>query len=408
MAFSLKKTLKRSYTARFVVWLLLLNWVDLLVVLLPIHRTVKSRKRVIFLKTDGLGDHIIWSATFVALEELYPQDEFEKILIATTKLVEIGRAEHLFEGHVFFNWERFVIDPLYRFRAMREMRRLDADILVNTRLTREFLWSDSIVRCSGAAERIGSRGIDNQMTALQDQIARSWYTKLAPAPVRSDHELISHKKFLDSLHPHKRNVLTLPKLGIVSALPVQAPRPDYAVFFLGASSPRRVFPIKRSVAVAEHVRGKYALEIILCGGPGEEKLGSAFRRDFSDKATDLIGKTSLGELAHILAGAKLVVANDTGAAHFATAAKTPTVVLTPGSDVGRFFPYPEKPETREMRQRSVLHEMPCFGCVWDCIYTDLADNEPWPCIGNIGVDDVLSTIEHLLGDSAMPERPADG
>ena len=60
------KLLKKSYVVRFVAWVLVHNFVDLLAMALPLRRTRSDRKRVLFVKLDGVGDYIIWTAAFEA------------------------------------------------------------------------------------------------------------------------------------------------------------------------------------------------------------------------------------------------------------------------------------------------------------------------------------------------------
>ncbi|MGE3468014.1 MAG: glycosyltransferase family 9 protein [Pyrinomonadaceae bacterium] len=399
MAFNLKRFLKRSYQARFAAWLLVLNWVDMLAMVIPVRPHAKTRRRVVFVKMDAIGDYVIWSSTFRAIDIGYPADEYERVLVANDAFEELAKNEPIFDKAIFLSWERFAVDPIYRFRAVRNVRRVGADIVINPRFTREFLWSDSIVRCSGAKERIGSVGIDNHMTPMQERITQGWYTTLVAAPKRNEHELVSLQNFLDAIEPEKANTLEQPFVDLRSAPPTGAPEADYAVLFLGASSVRKMFPVEKFAAVGEFIATEYGLRIVICGGPGEEKLGEAFRRRSSEEVIDLTGRTTLGELAALIKNASLVVANDTGAAHFAAVSETPTVVLTPGNHVGRFFPYPDIPAASNIRQLSVLNEMPCFGCGWDCIYTDLADGQAWPCVEGVEVDNVIASIAKVLRNS---------
>jgi ADP-heptose:LPS heptosyltransferase len=56
-------------------------------------------------------------------------------------------------------------------------------------------------------------------------------------------------------------------------------------------------------------------------------------------ATDLCGRTGIGALAAVFAGAGVVVSNDTGAAHVAAAVRAPSVVVYPAAgDPDRWAP----------------------------------------------------------------------
>ena len=53
---------------------------------------------------------------------------------------------------------------------------------------------------------------------------------------------------------------------------------------------------------------------------------------------DLVGHTTLGKLAAVVAGAQLVVCNDTGLSHMACPVGTPSAVISAGADAIRWRP----------------------------------------------------------------------
>jgi ADP-heptose:LPS heptosyltransferase len=79
--------------------------------------------------------------------------------------------------------------------------------------------------------------------------------------------------------------------------------------------------------------------VVLTGGPGERPLTAQVARA-ADGVADLAGRTSLAELAAVLAGAACVVVGNTGPAHLAAAVGTPVVSLfSPVVPAERWAPY---------------------------------------------------------------------
>lgn len=398
MAISLISRLKRSHLARFIVWASVLNFIDLLAILLPSDPSVKQKKRVVFVKMDGIGDYVIWTANFGTLRKLYPSARYERILVGSDKWVSMAENETTFDRKVFVNSERFIASPAYRLRILREVRGIRADVVVSPRSTRDFLWSDAMVRCSGAPIRIGSSGLDNLMTRLQERISDRWYTKLVEAPLPEEHELASNLTFLMAIDPTLPQELIAPHApDLMRSAEIDLPG-DYAVLFLSAFSPHRRWPTANFAETAGFLAQEFGYHVVVCGGPNDANLAERFGERFGGEFVNMIGKTTLPELSELITGAKIVVTNDTGASHIAIAARCPTIIITPGNQVGRYYPYPAQLEEQGIRHIPVFHEMPCFGCGYNCIYTDLPANAPKPCVADVSVGDVIAAITKLLDD----------
>ena len=134
-------------------------------------------------------------------------------------------------------------------------------------------------------------------------------------------------------------------------LAVRRPLPDvrrltgagrYVVLHPGASAPARRWPVQRWVeAVAElAARGR---RTVLTGSRDEQELTAAIAGkpgDRGNQVIDLGGRTSLAELAAVLAGAGAVMVGNTGAAHLAAAVGTAVVSLfAPVVPAARWAPY---------------------------------------------------------------------
>lgn len=109
--------------------------------------------------------------------------------------------------------------------------------------------------------------------------------------------------------------------------PVAAPVPRATVLHPGAAAPSRRWPVARWAHVATAL-SRQGHHVVLTGGPSEASITAAIAsRAALDPAADLAGRTTLSELAALIAEARLVVSGDTGTAHLASAYRTRSVVL---------------------------------------------------------------------------------
>ena len=86
------------------------------------------------------------------------------------------------------------------------------------------------------------------------------------------------------------------------------------------------WPVESFAAVADALAGAGA-RVILLGTPSEADLGRAVCASAESRPLDLCGRSDLGVLKALLRRASLLVSNDAGARHIATAFGTPSVVL---------------------------------------------------------------------------------
>ncbi|GAA0805887.1 glycosyltransferase family 9 protein [Spirilliplanes yamanashiensis] len=95
----------------------------------------------------------------------------------------------------------------------------------------------------------------------------------------------------------------------------------------GAKSPARRWPPRRFAAVARRLAAD-GHHVVVTGSAAERDLARAVAEAAGLPADRVLaGGTGIGELAALVAAARLVVSGDTGIAHLATAYGTPSVVL---------------------------------------------------------------------------------
>ena len=109
---------------------------------------------------------------------------------------------------------------------------------------------------------------------------------------------------------------------------------------LGCGGYLRRWPVPFFASLAHRLATRHGTQIILFGGKGEEYLGKQFQDEWIRLAgqgtapaagIDLIGKTSLPQLAEALKECDLLVSGDTGTMHLATAVGTRVLALFLGT-----------------------------------------------------------------------------
>lgn len=350
------------------------------------------------IRTDNIGDFVLWLPSARRLLENYPNYR-SAVLICNQSCVEFAKATGLFSQVIGIDLRRFVRDLAYRWRFVRRVAQLGAEIAIQPTYSRNFLTGDSLVRASRAKQRIGSLGDLSNIRSRQKAISDRWYTQLVQASPEAIMELDRNVEFLRGLGVRdvKAEIPFIPKLTDLP--PENQVGKDYFVLFPGASSPIKKWPIESFAAVANHVVDQFGWIPLVCGGPAERSLGDKLIQKLDvPNAINFSGRTTLPELTELLRRARLLISNDTSAIHIAAGVDTPSVCILGGGHYGRFMPYPSQVDG--VKPVSVIHKMDCFNCNWRCKWTDDA-SAPYPCVSGVQVNQVIAGVESALSSTAI-------
>jgi ADP-heptose:LPS heptosyltransferase len=173
-------------------------------------------------------------------------------------------------------------------------------------------------------------------------------------------------------------VCTPPPVGRVLGSVALCP---YVVLHPGAAVPARRWPVEHHRRAARMLE-RLGLPVVVTGGSGERGLTAAVA---DGCALDLGGRTDLGQLAGVLAGAVALVAGNTGAAHLAAAVGTPVVSLfAPVVPAAKWRPY--------MVPQMLLGDQaaPCRDTrARDCPVPG------HPCLSSVAPEEVVSAVRRL-------------
>jgi ADP-heptose:LPS heptosyltransferase len=111
----------------------------------------------------------------------------------------------------------------------------------------------------------------------------------------------------------------------------------YIVIHPGSRSSGRRWDVKKFAQIANAL-AQQGFSLVLTGSVSETQITKSVKRAIAAPVIDLTGQTSLGELASLLSQARLLIANDTGVSHIASALRVPSVILFTGSEMDRWAP----------------------------------------------------------------------
>ncbi len=160
----------------------------------------------------------------------------------------------------------------------------------------------------------------------------------------------------------------------------------YIVLIPGSAQESKCWPTERFAQLADKIAAQYNYPIIAVGSKSEkakaEEINKTICRDARPCVSNLAGQTSLKELVELLRMAKLVVSNDTGPGHIASALGVPLVMMYSWSNPARIAPYgrPECMIARDPFTRGM----------------EIKSTNPNHSITNIAVDEVFQKASEQI------------
>ncbi len=167
----------------------------------------------------------------------------------------------------------------------------------------------------------------------------------------------------------------------------------FVVVAPAASKAQRNWLNERYAQVLEHLHGK-GLATVLCGGPGalDRACRDEITQHTSSVTLDLVGQTSLTQMAALMAHAACVIAPDTGPAHIASMMGAPVVGLYAHSNPQRTGPYHSRATTVSVYAQAVQAE---YGKPWqDLGWGKRAHGDA--LMAQISVSDVIDQVDACL------------
>ena len=161
----------------------------------------------------------------------------------------------------------------------------------------------------------------------------------------------------------------------------------------------RNWSIENYTAAIKHLVGR-GCRVVLTGGPSELEVEYGAALSANGVADDLVGKTSLKQLAALINAADLVICPDSGPAHMATAFGTPVLGLYATSNPDRTGPFASRELTVNRYPDAATKYL---GKPVDKLHWGQRIRHP-DAMDLITVDDVVSRIDGFFDLDSGPDH----
>lgn len=370
---------------------------------IPNARCEADTGRVLVIKSDAIGDFLIWLDSAKELKGLYKDKQI--VLLCSSPCVDIAKSTGYFDEILTLDIRKFESNAAYRRERIQQFQGMSFDVLIQTAFSRT-IHMDMLAAVIPAAQKAALVS-DESRTNLSRYIV----TK-------------SNKKKLDSIYDKlipvtdgwlmevKRNgelIRGLGKSDFQSGMPVLKqydaadgiiPKGDYFVIFPGASTPKKMWDIYNFAQIADYICEKTGWRAYACGSKEEQILYERLNRP---QIADYFGKTTLMELAEVIRHAKLVISNDTSGIHFAAAVNTPSVCILGEYNYGRFLPYEyDRVYGSELNPMIVCHaDMDCKRCAAGKMTAEcnacMAATGRYLCVDKVTISQVKEAVDRIIG-----------
>jgi ADP-heptose:LPS heptosyltransferase len=174
----------------------------------------------------------------------------------------------------------------------------------------------------------------------------------------------------------------------------------------GAKDPARRWPADRFARLARELAAT-GQEVVVTGAPTEARLARAVAGRAGLPADRLLaGRTDVGELAALVAEARLVVSGDTGVGHLATGYGTPSVLLFGPNSPATWGPLIDLDRHRVLWPAGSTRPVPPSGAARSTAAPRprRVPAGPHPTLAAISVDEVLAAVRDVEArvDAAAP------
>lgn len=347
----------------------------------------RTKKRLLVIKTDAIGDYILFRNFLEVLKTSAAYKDYRIDLLGNLlwKDVSLKYDTAWTSNSIFIKAEALYEAPLQTIKTGWALFINNYEIVLQPTFSRTLI-TDGLAALTAAEVIIGFESDIERITPKYKNKTDRFYTRLLHLPSGVHFEFDRSKYFIENVIGEKISLNS-------TSIRAKVNEKNGIIIFPGAGVVKREWNKENFLSLIKLLKQHSMQPIYLAGSKAEITAGEYLEANLPPlSVNNRIGSSSLSELIDIIANCSLVIANDTSAIHIAVAAKTKSVCIVGGGHFERFIPYPEYFENRPV---CAYYKMDCYYCNWNCIFKT-SEAEPYPCIANVTVDTVWNTVQPML------------
>jgi len=352
---------------------------------LALFKPVKNR--VLIVKTDAIGDYILFRDFIEAVKKSTRFADYEIDLLGNELWRELALQydSQYISRFYFVRADKLYYKPAEVFGLACKLFKRNYHTVLNPSSTRTFM-TDGL---SGLAAAKHTVGFESNTEGIQLKYKRKtdrFYSLKLKLPATVHFEFHRNRYYFESV----LNESLLIKKPFINIVPKTV---GGILIFPGAGLKQRGWEPEKFARLINLLSGITNQPIYVAGGPNEKANNKYIcEQANTPNLINITGDTALTELVQRISSSALVIANDSSAVHVAVAVNTPSVCIAGGGHFTRFVPYPDDIGIGPL---CVYEKMECYYCNWNCIFKT-GENDTFPCVNSISVENVLRAVQQRL------------
>ncbi len=329
-------------------------------------------KKILIIGTESLGDNLLLTPAVKKIRDTFKDAEID--IVTGQGAVEFAADNPWFSGYIVYKQGGKLSRIVNLAKLLNKLNKKRYDLIVDFRNSLLPFFVRGRYRLTFFLKELFSEKI---FTHESERILNFLTPYFGKSEEPSLHFSLS-KKDRDDANLSLRNAGIKPSDRIVILNP-------------GGMETERRWPWEKFAAAGSELLKNYdSLKIVITGFRDEESVASKIKERINSKDVHVFaGKTSLKQLAALIEKAVLIITNDTGTLHLASAVHCPTVAVFGPTNPYRYGPLGTK--------NIVVHsDIPCFPCNKKRCWKD------YMCIKEISPSEVTKAAMLFLDEKEQP------